>query len=106
MNYRDDRGRERIITGTDHWIGDGFQWRGGGATRFLASNWTISWLADDLLVVHRARSRVAGQGIDVAIRAGSNHPELRRRIARDPTSFGLTLEQFASLTWLDHVPAL
>jgi hypothetical protein len=32
--------------------------------------------------------------------------ELRSVIAADPGSFGLSLEEFASLTWLDHLPPI
>ena len=106
MHYTDGRGRARTIVGTDRWNGDHFVWRGGGALSLLRSHWHVASLVDDVLVIHFERSRVTPAGTDVAIRAGSEHPELRRRIAADPSAFGLTVEQFASLSWLDHIPTL
>jgi hypothetical protein len=106
VSFIDGRDRAKTIAGADHWRGDHFVWRGAGLLGVLTSRWTISWLADDVLVTHFEKSRMTPAGADVSIRSGSEHPELRRRIARDPEAFGLTVEEFASLTWLDHIPAL
>ena len=105
VRFTDDRGGQRVITGTDRWAGDHFSWRGAGALALRRSRWSIAWLSDDLLVIHFEQSRATPAGTNVAIRAGSEHPELRRRIAGDAAGFGLTLEQFASLSWLDHIPS-
>ena len=106
VHYTDERDRRRTITGTDRWVGDHFVWRGSGALGLLRSHWHVAFLSDDVLVLHFEKSSVTPAGTDIAIRAGSEHPELRRRIAGDPTGFGLSVEQFASLSWLDHIPAL
>jgi hypothetical protein len=42
--------------------------------------------------------------VDVVVAEGVDAIELRSYVASDPSSFGLTLEEFASLTWLDHLP--
>lgn len=106
VHYTDDRGRQRTITGVDRWAGDHFVWRGAGVLGMVRSRWSVASLSDDVLVIHFEKSRVTPAGTDVAIRAGTEHPELRRRIAANAAGFGLTLEQFASLSWLDHIPAL
>jgi hypothetical protein len=104
VTYVDEKGRSRTIAGVDRWTGDHFVWRGGGVLGLLRSRWNITWLEEDVMVIHFEKSRVTPAGTDIAIRAGTQHPELRRRIAGDPIGFGLTIEQFASLTWLDHIP--
>ena len=104
VHYTDERGRQRTISGTDRWVGDHFVWRGAGALGLVRSHWHVASLRDDVMVIHFEKSSVTPAGTDVAIRAGSEHPELRRRIAGDPVGFGLTVEQFASLSWLDHIP--
>ncbi|MDP9028676.1 MAG: hypothetical protein M3N46_14190 [Actinomycetota bacterium] len=106
VHYTDERGRRRTITGVDRWAGDHFVWRGAGVLGLLRSHWHVASLTEDVLVLHFEKSSVTPAGTDVAIRAGSEFPELRRRIAGDPGGFGLTVEQFASLSWLDHIPAL
>ncbi|CAN5525253.1 hypothetical protein BH10ACT6_BH10ACT6_02150 [soil metagenome] len=106
VHYTDERDRPKIISGTDRWVGDHFVWRGARALVLVRSHWQVASLSDDVLVIHFEKSRVTAAGTDVAIRAGTEHPELRRHIASDPTGFGLSVEQFASLSWLDHIPAL
>jgi hypothetical protein len=106
VHYRDDKGNSRTIPGVDRWKGDHFVWRGVGVMALLRSRWSVAWLGDDVLVIHFEKSRVTPAGTDVATRVGTDHPELRSRIASDPARFGLTVPQFASLTWLDHIPSL
>jgi hypothetical protein len=57
-----------------------------------------------LVVIRLGRSSVSPGGVDVAVGEGVDATELRSTIAAAPASFGLTLEEFASLTWLDHLP--
>ena len=105
VHFHDEKGNSRTISGVDRWKGDHFVWRGTGLLRVLRSRWSVAWLADDVLVIHFEKSRVTPAGTDVATRVGTDHPELRRRIAGDPARYGLTVPQFASLTWLDHIPS-
>jgi hypothetical protein len=42
--------------------------------------------------------------VDVVVTEGVDATELRSVIAADPASFGLALEEFAALTWLEHAP--
>ncbi|MFC5501897.1 hypothetical protein ACFPJ4_06540 [Lysinimonas soli] len=106
LRFTDAKGASHTIEGTDRWAGEGFVWRGAGRLRLNRARWSIAALDDDVLVSHFERSRLTPAGTEVAIREGSRHPELRRLIATDLQRFGLSLEQFASLTWLDHVPAM
>lgn len=106
VHYTDERGRRRTITGIDHWAGDHFVWRGAGLLGMLRSRWSVASLSGDVLVIHFEKSRVTPAGTDIAVRAGSEHPELRKRIAGNAEGYGLSLEQFASLSWLDHIPTL
>lgn len=106
VHYTDEHGRRRTISGTDRWVGDHFVWRGVGSHRFVRSSWRVASLQEDVLVVHFEKSRVTPAGTDIAVRVGTEHPELRRRIAGDSAGFGLTVAQFASLSWLDHIPTL
>ena len=57
-----------------------------------------------LAVIRFEKSVVTPAGVDVVVGEGVDASELRTVIAADPASFGLTLEEFASLTWLDHLP--
>ena len=106
VHFTDANGTPRTIAGVASWTGDGFRWRGAGRLRLQHGRWTVGALDGDVLVIHFERSRATPAGTVVAVRAGTRHPELRRLIAADPQRFGLSLEQFASLTWLDHVPAV
>lgn len=106
VHFTDERGRRRTVAGTDRRVGDHFVWKGVGALSLLRSHWHVASLTDDVLVIHFEKSPVTPAGTDIAVRAGTEHPELRRRIAGDPVGFGLTIEQFASLSWLDHIPRL
>lgn len=105
VSYRTAEGEGHIV-GRDRWRHDGFTRRGKGWSRFAGSRWNVVGASDDrsILTVRFAHSRAIPAGIDVLVREGSPHPELRATIARSTEQFGLTPEDFASLTWLAPVP--
>jgi hypothetical protein len=103
VSYTDvESGKEKHILGTDTFRGDEFVWRGKGWLRFVSSRWSVSGASDDgsIVAIRFSKSRVTPAGNDIIVRAGIVHPELRALIARSTEQFGLTPEEFASLTWL------
>jgi hypothetical protein len=96
-------GEEKHILGQDAWRHDEFVWRGKGRLRFFASHWRVAGASDDgdIAVVRFSKSIATPAGVDVIVRDGSAHPELRATIAHASEEFGLTPEDFASLTWLE-----
>lgn len=105
--YRDPDGKHRTTRRTDRWHGSGFTWRAGGlAGLFVRSHWEVAGARQGLLVIRFARSPVSTSGVDVVVGEGVDVTQLRSVIAADPASFGLALEEFASLTWFDHVPPI
>lgn len=104
VHYTDSAGTAKTIVGTDKWSGSDFVWRGRGLLGLLASHWTVTFLEQDVLALQFEKSMATPSGADIAVREGVDIPELRTHVAADPARFGLSLEQFASLTWLDHLP--
>jgi len=51
-------------------------------------------------VISFSKSLATPAGVDVIVREGVEHPELRATIAHGSEEFGLTPEEFGSLTWL------
>jgi hypothetical protein len=101
-----DKGEKHIL-GVDKWAHDGFVWRGKGLLKLVTSRWTISGISDDKTVVaiRFQKSLFTPAGIDIIVRDGADVPELRSLVARNTEKFGLSAEDFASLTWLDASPA-
>ena len=73
---------------------------------FVKSHWEVAGVRQGLVVLRFEKSVVTPAGVDVIVAEGLDATELRSVIAADPASFGLSIEEFASLTWLDHLPAL
>jgi fermentation-respiration switch protein FrsA (DUF1100 family) len=96
-------GQEKHILGQDVWRGDKFVWRGRGRLKLLASQWQVAGASSDgeIAVIRFAKSIATPSGVDVIVREGTSHPELRATIAHACNDFGLTPEDFASLTWLE-----
>jgi len=99
-------GEEKHILGRDTWRGDEFVWRGRKLLRPFASHWTVAGISDDgtIAVIHFSKSLATPSGVDVIVREGTHHPELRAMIAHATEEFGLTPEEFGSLTWLAAGP--
>jgi hypothetical protein len=104
VRYVDHRRGARAIVGTDRLRGDRFTWRGRGLLGVLRSRWRVVGAEEDVVAIRFERSLVTPAGVDVLLREGAESPELRSWVAADPSRLGLTVEEFASLTWLDHLP--
>lgn len=102
VSYLTTEGEEKHIVGRDRWRHETFTRRGKGWSRFAGSRWNVVGISDDrtILTVRFAHSRAIPAGIDVLVREGAAHPELRAMIARNTEQFDLTPEDFASLSWL------
>ena len=103
VTYAKPDGAVKKIVGIDRWTGQGFVWHGKGILGLLSSRWTVTGGSDDLniLAIHYDKSLVTPAGIDIIVREGSEPRELRSLVARGTEMFGLTAEDFASLTWLE-----
>jgi hypothetical protein len=94
---------EKHIVGTDKLAGAGFVWRGKGRLRLLSSRWTVIGTNADasVLALRFDKTLATAAGIDIIVREGSEPDELRSVVARGTEMFGLSAEDFASLTWLE-----
>ncbi|MEP6480999.1 MAG: hypothetical protein ABJA94_03220 [Rhodoglobus sp.] len=102
VSYATAEGEQKQITGQDAW-GDGeFSRRGKGLQRVFVSRWIVSGVSDDgaIVVLHYSKSLATPDGIDVLVRDGAGALEVRTTIARATEEFGLTPEEFGSLSWL------
>lgn len=106
VHYRDERkGAARTILGTDRQRGEGFVWRGRGMLGLLSSRWQVTGIDGDIIALRFERSAVTPAGVDLLVREGVEIDELRSQVAADLDKLGITVEEFASLSWLDHIPA-
>ena len=105
VSYLTESNLEKHVLGTDKWAHEGFVWRGKGLLRFVTSRWSISGMNDESTVVaiRFQKSLASPAGIDILTREGVVVEELRSLVARNTEQFGLSAEDFASLTWLDPV---
>ncbi|CAN5298844.1 hypothetical protein BH11ACT4_BH11ACT4_10230 [soil metagenome] len=96
-------GEEKHIAGQDTLVRDEFRRRGKRVQRFLVSRWMVSGVSDDgaIAVIHFSQSLAMPSGIDIVVREGAEVPEVRATIARATEEFGLSPEEFGSLTWLE-----
>jgi hypothetical protein len=102
VSYLTEDGVEKHILGVDKWVRDGFVWRGKGPLKVARSRWTVAG-ADDassVLAIRFEKTLFTPAGIDVLVKEGVELPELRSLVARNTEQFGLSAEDFASLTWL------
>ena len=101
--YTTPGGDVKHIVGVDQWRGNGFVWRGKGLLKIARSRWAISGTNDDQTVVaiRFEKTLFTPAGIDILVREAVEIDELRSLVARNTEQFGLSAEDFASLTWLD-----
>jgi hypothetical protein len=105
VTYLDADGKTKSIRGVDRWNGRGFTWKMNGLRGMVVqSHWEVAGVRQGLVVLRFEKSVVTPAGVDVIVAEGLDATELRSFIAADPASFGLSFEEFASLTWLDHLP--
>jgi hypothetical protein len=106
VDYEDASGNHKQIHGTDTWNGRGFTRKVRGIGGLLVrSRWEVAGVRQGLLVIRFEKSSAIPEGIDIIVGEGVDATELRTVVAADPAGFGLALEEFASLTWLDDVPS-
>lgn len=102
-----EAGEEKHILGQDTWRDGEFVWRGRRLLRLVASRWTVAGANGEgtIAVVRFAKSIATPSGVDIIVRQGTRHPELRATIAHATEEFGLTPEEFGSLTWFPSEPS-
>ncbi|MBH0009115.1 hypothetical protein I6E58_07170 [Salinibacterium sp. SWN1162] len=95
-------GETHTILGTDQLQGDEFVWRGLGWKRILTSRWQVVGAdeAFNTIVLRFSRSRLTPAGIDILTRKDRENPAVRSTVAHATDQYGLTAEDFATLTWL------
>jgi hypothetical protein len=95
-------GARKHIHGTDTYTKDGFVWRGTGMLKLFTSRWHVAGASDDgtIAAIHFTKTLGSPAGVDIVVREGAGVPEPRAIIAHSTDHYGLSLEQFASLTWL------
>lgn len=101
--FRGPDGEEQRLVGQNRWRQGRFVRRAQSRLRLSRSRWTVSGCSDDgtIAVVQFESSRAIPDGVDVLLRDDVYEPELRRVVARATETFGLSPEQFGSLTWLE-----
>lgn len=101
VTYSKPDGTAKKIAGVDRWTGEGFTWRGKGLMTVLTSKWKVTGASDDLEIVaiQYEKSPVTPAGIDIIAREGHPATEARQLVATRTDQFGLTAEQFATLSW-------
>ena len=106
VEYTDADGRQKHVLGQNSWHREEFVWRGKGILRPFASRWSVTGASDDgtVAAIRFSKSMATPAGVDIVVRDGVHHSELRAMIARGSVSFGLSAEDFASLSWLSAGP--
>lgn len=104
VSYSDAEGKPKTIKGRDKWSGQGFVWRGSGILGVASSRWEVAAAEQNVMTIRFEKSIATPSGVDIVLREGFDSATLRTAVAADLPRFGLTLEEFASLTWLDHLP--
>ena len=102
VRYTTTDGESKTIVGRDRLRGDEFVWRGQGWLKVLASRWQVVGADDgfDIIAIRFSRSRLTPAGIDVLVRHDAAVSTVRSTVAHGTAQFGLSAEEFASLTWL------
>ena len=103
VSYFTADNQEKHVVGTDKWAHDHFVFRGKGLRKLARGRWAIIGSNDDktVLAIRVERTPFSPAGIDIIVREGVEIAELRSLVARGTEQFGLSAEDFASLTWLD-----
>jgi hypothetical protein len=102
VSYLTADGAEKHV---DKWADDGFVRHGKGLRSLRRGRWSIVGANDDstVLAIRSHRTLVRHAGLEVLVREGVEIAELRSLVARNTEQFGLSAEDFASLTWLDSI---
>jgi hypothetical protein len=102
VTYMDREGQDKTIVGRDRRRGDHLVWRGAGLLALVSSRWRVTGASDDgdVLALRFDRTLFTPAGVDVIVRDGAGALDARRALATDLGRYGLTTEEFASLSWL------
>jgi hypothetical protein len=102
--YTQPDGTAKHVRGVDRWREEGFVWRGTGMLRFVGSAWSVPGVskAGTIAAIRFSKSLISPAGIDIVVRKGIEFPEPRAAVASESERFGLSAEDFASLTWLSE----
>ena len=102
VSYLTPDNQEKHVFGVDKWGHDVFVHRGKGRLALSRTRWSVSGANDasTVLAIRVEKTLTAHGGIDIIVRDGIELPELRSLVARGTEQFGLSAEDFASLTWL------
>ena len=105
VSYSTAAGEAKIIVGADRSHGGVITRRGSGLRALLPSRWRVTGKndAETVLVAQYDKAGSSPSSIDIIVRAGVSEPEVRSIVASNAKSFGLTLEQFATLYWFSEV---
>jgi hypothetical protein len=105
LTYSTHGGQEVTVESVNKLMGGVFISHGSGLARISTSRWTISGVSDDGLVaiVRFEKTRLSAEGVNVLVRDGEARPSLRSEVASATDHFGLSLEDFASITWFGQI---
>jgi hypothetical protein len=103
VSYVTASGKAKTIVGVDRLRGDEFVWRGKGLLAAFTSRWSVAGVGPDgrFLVIRFSKSIATPAGIDIVVAAGVDSHGLRTLVASAAHEYGLSPEEFASLTWLE-----
>jgi hypothetical protein len=103
LSFVDPSGRDRRLPGVSRARAHGFAGRNKGMVMPFSLRWSVCGVSEDraIVVVRFARTRAAVAGIEVLVRIESELQDLRGAVAAAALELGLSLEDFARLTWFD-----
>lgn len=92
---------EKHILGKDTFSNGQFVWRGKGLLGLVSSRWSVAGARKDgtVIAIRFAKTIATPAGIDILVRDDAD-VEARALVAASSAEFGLTPEDFASLSWL------
>jgi hypothetical protein len=106
LTYSTHSGQEVSATSVSRQVGDRFVARGSGLSRLVRTRWTVAGVSEDeaVVAVRFDKSWFNVDGVNILVRDGDARAELRSEVAGNIATLGLSLEEFASLTWLSAGP--
>lgn len=95
-------GKPKSYVGTTRWRGRSFLSHTGRFTLLKRGRWSVNGLGADgnVLAFTLSKALTVPESIFVLTRVDSGVTDLRALVASGYAAYGLTPEQFASLTWL------
>ncbi|MGV8969122.1 MAG: hypothetical protein ACOH1J_01595 [Microbacteriaceae bacterium] len=103
LSYATHAGSDVSVQSVNRTSGDKFVAHGPGLARLSTLRWTIAGASADevVMAVKFDKTRLSPAGVNILVRQGNERPELRKEVASDIAQFGLSVEDFASLTWFN-----